>query len=92
MSDSPTTIEALAEKLDAVLLAVKQPVDAPRFLSVERAADYCSLSVESIRRLLASGKLTPLHPVRGRVVLDRNQLDAYVLGADSRPRTGRGRR
>jgi excisionase family DNA binding protein len=87
--DSFQTVEA---KLDAVLLAIRQQSEVPRFLSVERAATYTSLSPESIRRLLAAGKLTALRPVRGRVLIDRQQLESYVLAADTRTRTGRGRR
>jgi excisionase family DNA binding protein len=90
MVDTAPTLETLSAKLDAILARGQH--EAPRFLSVERAAAYTSLSVESVRRLLAAGRLTALRPIKGRIVVDRNQLDAYVLGADVRPRTGRGRR
>jgi hypothetical protein len=63
----------------------------PRWLSIERAADYCSLSPCSIRRLLAAGKLTPHRPVRGRIVIDRLQLDALVAGSTASIRVGRGK-
>jgi hypothetical protein len=61
-----------------------------RFLTIEDAAIRSGLSQESIRRLLSSGKLTPLRPVRGRIVIDVNQLDSLILSSDSRPRKGRG--
>ena len=82
-------LEALDAKLDALL--ERTGTADRRFLTVDSAAAYCDLSPESIRRLLASGKLTALRAVRGRVLIDRNQLDSYVLGCDSRPRSGRGR-
>ena len=61
-----------------------------RFFGIGGAATYASLSKESIRRLLAAGKLTALRPVRGRVVIDRRELDAFILGAANQPRRGRG--
>lgn len=83
-------LDAIAARLDAILARL----DAPpvRYLTVDRAAGYASLSAESIRRLLAAGKLTPLRPVPGRIVIDRQQLDSLILSSDQRPRTGRGRR
>jgi hypothetical protein len=47
-------------------------------------------AVGDVRLLLSAGKLTPLRPVRGRIVIDRVQIDAFVLSADARPRRGRG--
>jgi len=62
----------------------------PRFLSVERAGQYSCLSPSSIRRLLSSGRLTALRPCRGRVLVDRHQLDVVVSGSSNAPRSGRG--
>ena len=62
----------------------------PRFLSIERAGQYSCLSSSSIRRLLSAGKLTALRPCRGRVLVDRHQLDSVVSGSSSAPRSGRG--
>jgi excisionase family DNA binding protein len=64
----------------------------PRFLTVQDTAVYTSLSPASVRRMLATGKLTALRPVKGRVVIDRQQLDSVVLSSDFRPRKGRGLR
>ena len=86
MSDTPT-IADVAAKLDAVLARDEH---WPRFLSVDRAADYCSLSPVSIRRLISAGKLAALRPVRGRIVIDRMALDSFVLGNNQKPRRGRG--
>jgi len=84
------TIEDLAGKLDAVLAQAAAP--APRFLTVDGAADHCSLSPESIRRLLSSGKLQPHRPVKGRILIDRIELEELVLSANRQLRRGRGMR
>src|SRR5436190_1871356 len=81
------TLEDLAAKLDGLIAKVSAP--APKFLSINAAAEYCSISPESIRHLVSAGKLTPLHPVPGRVVISREELEALVLSSDSRPRKGR---
>jgi excisionase family DNA binding protein len=79
----------LHAKLDTLL--ERSSVAERRFLTVANAAQYADLSEESIRRLLASGKLTGLRPLKGRVLIDRRQLDALVLSSTTKPRTGRGR-
>ena len=86
MSTVPTIADVFA-KLDAVLARDDR---WPRFLTVDLAADYCSLSAESVRRMIRSGKLIPLRPVKGRIVLDRFALDAVVMGSIQTPRKGRG--
>ena len=83
------SIEDLHQKVDR-LLEETQRAHA-RFLGVDAAAEHASLSPESIRRLIAGGRLTALRPVRGRVVVDVRQLDALVLASTTLPRTGRGR-
>ena len=90
MSGRMPTNEDIGEKLDTLLRGQSQ--QWPRFLSVQRAGEYTSLSDVSIRRLISSGKLTALRPCRGRVLLDRHQLDALVTSATTVPRTGRGMR
>jgi excisionase family DNA binding protein len=61
-----------------------------RYLTVRHAAAYCDLSEDSIRSLLAGGKLTALRPVPGRAVIDRRELDALLASSTKRPRHGRG--
>jgi excisionase family DNA binding protein len=62
-----------------------------RWLSVEGAAEYCSLSDKSIRNLVADGTLNPSRTVRGRLLVDRQELDAaLVAGCGKRLRRGRG--
>jgi excisionase family DNA binding protein len=87
--------EDLVERIaDAVVARLRTesvaPID-PRWLSVEQAANYAALSVESLRRLLAAGKLTAYRPRPGRVLIDRRELDALILGSTRRPTGGRGR-
>ncbi|HWA98629.1 MAG TPA: helix-turn-helix domain-containing protein [Pirellulales bacterium] len=82
--------------LDDVLAKVNELLErsefvGKRFLSVEEAARYCSISAESVRRMISAGKLVSLNPVRGRVVIDKQQLDAVVLGSAQQLRGGRGR-
>jgi excisionase family DNA binding protein len=86
----PLTIEDLGDKLDAVLDRLSSSALLPRFFSVPAAAEYVSVSDESIRHLLAAGKLTALHPVPGRVVIDRQELEALILSSNQRLRKGRG--
>lgn len=94
MSDRrPSTVDddrlrSIEAKLDALIQRGAGLV--PLTLTVEGAAAYSSLSVESIRRLLISGKLTGLRPVAGRVLIAKQELDAYLLSATSMPRKRRG--
>ena len=83
-----------SDKLVAVPLADLEQLVARsrrRWLSVADASDYCGLSQESVRRLLSAGKLTGHRPVRGKILIDRLQLDAVIAASSSQPRTGRGR-
>ena len=63
---------------------------APRFFSIAAAGHYTSLSPNSIRSLLSSGKLTALRPVRGRVLIDKAQLDDVVSSSTQKLKSGRG--
>jgi excisionase family DNA binding protein len=84
--DADLLATLIAERL-AVQVAEQQ---ARRFFTVAQAATYTALSEDSIRAMLAGGKLTALRPVRGRILIDRRQLDAVVLSSTGRLRTGRG--
>ena len=87
---STPTLESIAETLEALL--ERTAVSDQRFFTIDGAARYAGLSAESIRRLLSAGKLQPLRPLKGRILIDRVQLDSFILSATSRPRTGRGLR
>lgn len=86
--ESGDRLATIEEKLDALLgrLAAQDR----RFFGVDEAAKYASLSPESIRRLLAGGRLTALRPVTGRVLIDRRELDSLILASNQRPRRRRG--
>jgi len=66
--------------------------ESARWLTVDAAASYSGLSVKTIRRLLAGGRLTAHRPVRGRVIVDRRQVDALLEGSTGSVRGGRGMR
>ncbi len=82
-------LQVIAERLD---LLVERSHAAPqaRYMSVQSAAAYTDLSPDSIRRMLERGDLTALRPVRGKILIDRQELDAVILGSTTRPRMGRG--
>ncbi len=86
---NPTLADIVA-KLDTLIAKADQP--AVRWLDVEGAAVRCSLSSKSIRRMLSAGKLSPRRPVRGKILIDVQELDAVVGGATATLRKGRGRK
>jgi hypothetical protein len=51
----------------------------PRFFDFKAAAAYTSLGERTLRKLAAAGRLRVYHPVPGRAVLDRLELDSLVL-------------
>lgn len=68
-------------------LVNKPSPQAPGFMSFEEAEQYSSLSVKTLRRLAAAGKLVAYRPVRGRCLLDRAELSAFIRStANARPR------
>lgn len=67
----------------------KQP--DPRFLTIKDSAEYASLSVASIRRMISTGKVTALRPVRGRIIIDKRELDSVIQASSIKVRGGRGR-
>lgn len=83
----------IVDRLDELAAMVTSVSGTPeqRWLTVEQAASYSGVSAKSIRRLLSSGQLTPYRPCRGRILIDRRQLDAVISSATSTPRRGRGR-
>ncbi len=81
-------VEALDRKLDQIISSGH--CLPPRFLTIQNAARYADLSKESIRRLVAKGNLTAHRPVRGRVLIDRHELEAFIRSSVSVPRNSRG--
>jgi len=84
-------IDQLRAALRADLGELIAKASAP-WLSVNRAARYSGLGVRTIRRLLSSGRLTAHRPCRGRVLVDRQQLDNLIASSTTTLRKGRGRR
>jgi excisionase family DNA binding protein len=84
--DLDALAEALADRLTERIAALAQR----RYISVADASSYTSLSIDTLRGLLATGKLTALRPVPGRVLIDRRELDALLASSTRRPRRGRG--
>ena len=84
------SLEDPAKRIDALAIAVAAP--PRRWLGVTSAATYADLSVEFIRRLLASGKLIARRPVKGKILIDKVELDSYITSSTATPRRGRGRR
>lgn len=82
-------LSAIVRKLDELLELARRT--NRRFVSIPDAAAHTGLSTTSIRRLIASGKLSPLRPVRGKIVLDLRQLESVVSNAREVPKTSRGR-
>ena len=50
----------------------------PRWMDLETASTYCSLSVKSLRRSIASGRIKAHKLVPGKLLLDRRELDAVI--------------
>jgi excisionase family DNA binding protein len=63
----------------------------PRWLTIKRAAEYSGLSAGTVRRMLSAGRLEAHRPARGRVLIDRMELDSVIAGATTAVRVGRGR-
>lgn len=61
-----------------------------RWVGIHGAADYIDHSVETVRRLISAGKITAYRVVRGKILIDINELDNLVLTSTSRPRRSRG--
>ncbi len=77
-----------------MLADLAQRLDSPtqRFLGVATAAVYCGVSPKTIRKAIEKGDLTALRPARGRIVIDRQEIDLWILAtAGARHVGGRGR-
>ena len=84
-----SVVDELTRRIDYLIDLNTTP---KRWLTVANAAVYADLSQDTIRRLLDSGKLTPHRPVKGRILVDRQELDAHIQSSTATPRKGRGRR
>ena len=51
------------------------------WLDLTRAADYCCLSVRTLRRCIGdAARPLPVHYVHGKILIDRDELDEWVRG------------
>lgn len=86
--------ESAIAELTSVVRELADRVEAqtwPRWLTVDIAARYSSLSVKSIRNLVSAGRLNASRAVRGRLLIERQELDAVLAaGFGQQPRKGRG--
>ena len=53
----------------------------PRWMTFEVASRYCSLSIKTLRRAVASGKVSGHRLAAGRILIDKRQLDSAISAA-----------
>jgi hypothetical protein len=82
--------DGLADVVAERVVSCLRSLVLKRFLSVVEAAEFSGLSADSIRTLLAGGRLTGYRPVAGRVVVDREELLAFIRSSTKAPRRRRG--
>jgi excisionase family DNA binding protein len=58
--------------------------DAPRLLTLAEAAQRLSISLRSLRTLVALGKVSTVRVTARRVAIDENDLAAYVASRRER--------
>ncbi len=61
-----------------------------KYATLAEAAVHVGLSVTSLRRMLAAGRLTAYRPVPGRVLVSIEELHAEIESSVSVPRKRRG--
>ena len=72
-------IEALAQRVAAIVVERVEDTSNQRWLTVEQAADYIGRSSDAIRGLVKRRELTGYKP-DGRLQLDRQELDSWMRG------------
>jgi len=81
---------AIVGMLNRIEQRLERGTIAPRFKSVADTVVYAGLSADSIRRLVERGDLTAYRSVKGKIVLDIQEVDSFILGSTNRPQNGRG--
>ena len=76
--------------LERMLESLAKRAEFGRWLTVRAASDYSGLSEKSVRRMLASAKLTAHRPVRGKILICRRELDALIQTSTNQVRRSRG--
>jgi len=85
VTDPKEALTAILAKLDTMSDRAPQ-----RFFSIASSAAYSDLSQDSIRRMIERGDLTPHRPVKGKILIDRQELDNLILGSSGPVRGSRG--
>jgi len=52
-----------------------------RYAKIEECSEYSGLSVRTLHRMVADGRLTGYRPIAGRLLIDLHELDAFVRAA-----------
>ncbi len=84
------TLEIISAQIAELAKRVEAGAVQPRFFGLQGAERYAGLSVKSLRRLIATGDIVPLRPIKGKLLIDKVQLDAVILSSTLEPRKGRG--
>jgi len=78
-------MEALTEILNRIdRLENKLNGVYSKWLSVRESAEYCRISESKMRKMIGSGKI-PIHKIDGKILLNRTELDYFVLTGTARP-------
>lgn len=59
-----------------------------KFLTIKEAATYLSLCYESVRRIIAAGRINVHRPLPGKTLISTAELDSYMRSSVN----SRGRR
>ena len=89
-SGAEALLQLLNQKLDA--LADSSGNRERRYGSLKRAAAESDLSIPSLRRLIAAGKLKAYRPIAGKILVDRRELASLIAASTVTRRTGRGKK
>ena len=86
MTPCPTTDAATLSAVLAELRALRTEVATQRpawgrWLSLEDGARYCGLSVKSLRRAVQAGRLSGHRLVKGKILLDKHEIDGAIKAA-----------
>ena len=73
-------LEALAQRVAAIVLERVEHPSGRRWLTVDSAAEYLDRTPDAIRGLVKRGELTAYKP-DGRLQLDRQELDRWMRDA-----------
>ena len=102
MNDKPQNVRSdshdsetvqLLKRIEAKLDSINQRESSGSnrgYFSIKNAAIYCDLSQKTLRRFIEGGKLTAYRPAKGKILLKRKELEAFIGQCTKRVRIGRG--